>query len=61
MLTARRRARIEAATAEHVAALQRVGRRTIREQVEAMRAAGDRQAAAWSTYWRNIAFTGSLR
>lgn len=58
----RRRARIEAATAEHVAALQLVGRRTIREQVDAMRAAGDRQWAAWETYWPNIAqpaFVGS--
>lgn len=55
VLTARRRARIRAATAEHVAALQRIGRPSIREQVEAMRAAGDRQAAAWATYVANIA------
>jgi hypothetical protein len=62
MLTARRRARIRAATDEHVAALHRIGVPSIREQVEAMREAGDRQAAAWSTYCPNIAipaFVGS--
>lgn len=58
MLTARRRARIEAATAEHISHLQAIGRLPIRAQVDRMAAAGDRQWTAWVSYAPNIARVG---
>lgn len=62
MLTARRRARIEAATAQHVADLGRLRPLPFEQPETANPPLVAEQQAAWETYWENIAqpaFVGS--